>query len=338
MVSFVLPCFNEWEVLESLHARLTAAAEAACDDYEVIAVDDGSEDRTWHRLQQIAEQDRRWKLARFSRNFGHQAAVSAGISFARGNAVIIMDADLQDPPELVPRLLKRWREGYDVVFAVRRRRQGGLYKRSLYSLFYRLLSRLSRVRIPRDAGDFCLLDRRVAAEIDAMPEHNRFLRGLRAWTGFRQIGVEYDRPSRELGSSKYDFPRLVALALDGILSFSAAPLRILSLLGLGMAATTFLAGSYYLGRRMTVADPVPGFATQTLLVLFLGGLQLAAMGLVGEYVGRIYDEVKRRPLWIVREGVGLPPSSNPAEDESPGRARTGDGQRRCAVTEDQVGS
>lgn len=322
MISVVLPCYNEFEVLDELYCRLTAAAESWEEPFEVILVDDGSDEQTWRKVEEIHRGDPRWKVVRFARNFGHQTAVSAGIHHTAGEAVIILDADLQDPPEELHRFIAKWREGYDVVYAVRRKRKENVLKRLCYGLFYRLLARMSDTPIPVDSGDFCLIDRRVADLLIVMPEQNRFLRGLRAWVGFRQVGIEYERHARAAGKPKYTFAGLVQLALDGFLSFSSSPLRLAGRLGMLLSSTALAGGAFALGRWMagggeatSGGSPGPG----TLLLVFAGmaflaGMQLVCLGIMGEYVGRIYAEVRGRPLWVVRETRGL---DQPGEAERP---------------------
>ncbi|MCS3679371.1 dolichol-phosphate mannosyltransferase [Salinibacter ruber] len=311
LVSVVIPCFNEEEVLEELYRRLSEAAAEWQEALEVILVDDGSTDATWEKMEEIHQQDERWRIVRFSRNFGHQTAVSAGLQYATGDAVIVMDADLQDPPEELHRFIAKWREGYEVAYAIRKERKESVFKRAAYKGFYRLLSSLSRHDIPLDSGDFCLMDRTVVDLINQMPEKNRFVRGLRAWAGFRQTGVEYERHERAQGEPKYTFSKLMKLAIDGIFSFSAAPLRLATFFGLLVSAVAFLGIGFTVAQRL-FSDwfaqfglaPVPGYATMVISVLFIGGVQLVCIGLVGEYVGRIYDETKRRPAWIVQEEKG----------------------------------
>lgn len=313
MISIVVPCYNEKEVLDELYQRLSAAAESWGEPFEVIVVDDGSEEDTWQRIEAIHQRDPRWKAVRFSRNFGHQTAVSAGIARAAGQAVIVMDADLQDPPEELHRFLAGWREGYDVVYGLRRNRKEGPLKRLCYHLFYRILAGSASQPIPTDSGDFCLMDRKVVDLLNAMPERNRFVRGLRAWVGFRQMGVEYARDARRGGEPKYTLAKLVRLAIDGLFSFSTVPLRLATYLGLAVSTIAFLGAVFTLVQRLfhdwfarIGLEPVPGFATIVIAILFLGGVQLICLGIMGEYIGRIYDEVKGRPSWIVRQTLGLP--------------------------------
>ncbi|PSQ96397.1 MAG: glycosyltransferase [Bacteroidetes bacterium SW_9_63_38] len=311
LVSVVIPCFNEAEVLEELYQRLSQAAEGWAEALEVVLVDDGSTDATWQKMRALHQRDHRWRIVRFSRNFGHQTAVSAGLQYATGDAVIVMDADLQDPPEELHRFISKWHEGYEVAYAIRKQRKESLLKRVAYKGFYRLLSKLSSHDIPLDSGDFCLMDRTVVDLINQMPEKNRFVRGLRAWAGFRQTGVEYERQERTGGEPKYTFPKLMKLAIDGIFSFSATPLRLATFLGLLVSAVAFLGIGFTLAQRLFPdwfaqfgLSPVPGYATIVVSILFIGGVQLVCIGLVGEYVGRIYDETKRRPAWIVQAERG----------------------------------
>ena len=312
MISVVVPCYNEKEVLGRLYERLTAAAEAWQEPFEVILVDDGSDEATWDQICEIHRRDPRWKAVRFSRNFGHQTAVSAGIARTGGQAVIVMDADLQDPPEELHRFLAKWREGCEVVYGVRRKRKEGFVKRLCYRLFYRVLAGISDPPIPVDSGDFCLMDRKVVELLKSMPERNRFVRGLRAWVGFRQVGVEYQREARGAGKPQYTFRKLVKLAVDGIFSFSTWPLRLATRLGLLVSTIAFLGAMFTFVQKVFAdwfakigLEPVPGFPTTVIAILFLGGVQLICLGIIGEYIGRIYDEVKRRPSWIVRETLGL---------------------------------
>jgi polyisoprenyl-phosphate glycosyltransferase len=318
-ISVIVPCFNEEAVLPKLFAQLGSAAATWNADYEIICVDDGSRDRTWELLKSQNQKDSCWRCLSFARNFGHQTAVSAGLFYATGDAMVIIDADLQDPPAEISKLLDKWREGYDVVYAVRQKRKETGWKRFCYWLFYRLLARLIAFEIPLDSGDFCLLSRRVVDVLNAMPERNRFVRGLRAWAGFRQIGVTYERAARQAGEPKYNLPKLIKLATDGLFSFSAVPLRLATYLGLWVSGFAFLGIIFTLVQRVFAEQfariglaPAPGFATIVISVLFLGGVQLICLGILGEYIGRIYDEVKGRPLWILNDCAGIAPATPPA--------------------------
>jgi len=313
-ISVIVPCFNEEAVLPQLFARLGPVAATWNADYEIICLDDGSSDRTWELLKAQNAKDPRWRCLSFARNFGHQAAVSAGLHFAGGDAVVIMDADLQDPPEEISRLLEKWREGFEVVFATRKKRRDPLVKKILAWGFYRLLEKMTPLPMARDAGDFCLLDRKVVAVMNALPERSRYLRGLRTWCGFRQTSVEFDRADRAAGVPQYTFKKSFKLAMDGLFSFSAAPLRLATYLGLWVSGFAFLGVVFTLAQKLFADQfakiglaPGAGFPTIVISVLFLGGVQLICLGILGEYVGRIYDEVKGRPLWVLRDSAGIMP-------------------------------
>ena len=316
-ISIVVPCFNEEAVLPSLFERLGSVIAKLGMDHEIICVDDGSCDRTWEILKSQQAKNPCWRSLSFARNFGHQIAVSAGLHFAGGDVIVVIDADLQDPPEEIPRLLAKWQEGFDVVYAVRQKRKEGWLKRLCYWMFYRLLARLVAFDIPLDSGDFCLMSRRVVDAINSMPERNRFVRGLRAWSGFRQIGLPYERATRAAGEPKYNLRRLFKLATDGLLSFSALPLRLATHIGLWISGLAFL-GVVFTFFQKLFADqfsriglaPQPGFPTIVISVLFLGGVQLICLGIIGEYISRIYDEVKGRPLWIIRDSAGIIPEKS----------------------------
>lgn len=307
-ISVVIPCFCEVEVLPELYHRLTAVAACWSRECEMIVVDDGSTDATWDTLLQYHAKDPRWKPVRLSRNFGHQIAVWTGLSYAGGDVVAVMDADLQDAPEELPRFCEKWHEGYDVVYGVRRNRKEGIAKRAAYRLFYRVMAWLADIDIPLDAGDFCIMDRRVVAAMLQSREMQPYVRGIRSWVGFRQVGLEYERQARAAGDVKYTFRKLMGLALDGIFSFSIRPLRIATWLGIGVSTVAFLGAIFTLVQRVFAKQfeevglaPVPGFATIVISVVFLGGVQLICLGILGEYVGRIYENVKGRPQSIVRE-------------------------------------
>jgi dolichol-phosphate mannosyltransferase len=305
-LSVVIPVYNEEALLHELHRRLKGALEPLGLRYEVILVNDGSRDATPAIIAELCAADPSFRAIHFSRNFGHQAAVTAGLDHAGGAAVLVMDADLQDPPELVGEMLARLREGWHVVYGVRRKRKEGPAKRLAYWAYYRLLRTVTNVEIPLDAGDFALLDRRVVLALRALPERNRFVRGIRSWVGFRQTGLEYERDARYAGEVKYTFTKLVKLALDGIVSFSYAPLRVAVYLGLAFAAASFLIAAFFLLYKLAVGVDVPGWTSLVITVLFMGGLQLLTMGVMGEYVSRIYDEVKQRPVYVVAELANFP--------------------------------
>lgn len=319
-LGIVIPCFNEQEVLPRLRQRLRESLERLGVSWELVFVDDGSTDRTWEILAGMHREDPRVKVIGLSRNFGHQTAISAGLAYARGDAVAILDADLQDPPELLGRCLEQWRNGYQVVYAIRRKRKEGWLKRTAYQGFYRLWRAVAEIDVPRDAGDFCLLDRRVVEVLRQMPERNIFLRGMRAWTGFTQIGVEYERAARAAGETKYPLRKLLRLALDGLFAFSTVPLRLAAWLGLLVVLLCFAGGGFVLLWRVLgfefmghTARDIPGWAGGTVAMLFLGGVQLLILGVMGEYLARIYTEVKLRPRWVVRTTLGAPPGAGTAE-------------------------
>jgi polyisoprenyl-phosphate glycosyltransferase len=302
-LSIVIPILNEEPLVAELHARVTAAM-APLGPYELVVVDDGSTDGTWSRLVELAAVDPHLRLVRLSRNFGHQIALTAGLEAARGDAVVTIDGDLQDPPEVIPDMVARWQEGYDVVYGVREEREGETrYKLWTARLFYRLIGRLSPVEIPAEAGDFRLLSRRAADALRAMPERARFLRGMTSWIGFPQIGVPYMREARTAGRTKYPTRKMIKFAFDAITSFSSAPLRVVS--GIGFALVGFCAVylGYTLYKRFFTDDTVEGWTSVIVVLLLIGGAQLIGLGVIGQYVGRIYDEAKGRPLYVVSEVV-----------------------------------
>jgi dolichol-phosphate mannosyltransferase len=305
-ISVVVPCFNEEGTLRETHQRITRAIAPACGALEIIYVDDGSRDATPELLRALQADDPQVRVVYLSRNFGHQFAVTAGLAHARGDAAVIMDADLQDPPEVVPEMIRVWQEGYDVVYGVRTDREGETrFKLFTARLFYRLIRRMSDTEIPLDTGDFRLLDRKVVDAVVAMPERDRFLRGMVSWTGFRQTGVPYRRAARFAGETKYPLPKMVRFALDGMLSFSIKPLRLSTLMGFASAGLAVLAILYALGMRIFTQRWVAGWTALIIAILFLGGAQLISLGIIGEYVGRLYGEAKRRPLYLVRETLGM---------------------------------
>ena len=288
-------------------------------DAEVLFIDDCSFDRSHEVLLELQRRDGRCKVIRLARNFGHQVAITAGLDFALGDAVIVMDADLQDPPELVPELIARWREGYEVVYAVREERAGEAWlKRKTAAWFYRVLRRLASVNMPVDAGDFRLVDRQALDAFRSLRERGRYVRGMFSWVGFRQTGVPYRRPERFAGEPKYSFRKSLRLAVDGIVSFSNAPLRLALVWGFVFSALSFVVGIAAIVAKLAGAFVVPGWASIVVVVSFLGGIQLTLMGMMGLYIGRIYEEVKARPLYIVREAHGLGSGhALPTEAEQP---------------------
>ncbi len=302
-ISVVIPLFNEQENIPALYSRLTTVLGQSEPNYELVFVDDGSKDNSTRLLREICTRDDRVILLELARNFGHQVAVSAGLDYSRGEGVIVMDADLQDPPEVLPQFISKWREGHDVVYAIREHRKEHWFKCGAYSLFYRLLQRIANINIPLDSGDFCIMDRRVVNLLVSMPERNRFVRGIRSWVGLNQVGLAYERQSRHAGKPKYTFNRLIYLALDGLVSFSFVPLRMIAVIGLGVSVISILLAVAYTFQKLTHGLYPPGFATTIVAILFLAGVQLITIGVIGEYVGRIFEEVKRRPLYIVRRVV-----------------------------------
>jgi len=306
LVSFVVPCFNEEEVVGETHRRLAAVADAARDyRFEFLFVNDGSRDRTLELLRGLAAIDARVRVLAFSRNFGHQLALTAGIDEARGDAVVLLDADLQDPPEVVPQMLAAWREGWQVVYGVRARREGERrFKLVTAHLFYRLLNFLSDTPIPLDAGDFRLLDRVVVDALKTMPERDRFMRGMVSWIGYRQLALPYRRAARFAGETKYPLRKMFRFAGDGIISFSVRPLRLAMNVGLLCALLACAGIVWAFAVRLATHNWVPGWTATIMAVLFLGGVQLVCIGILGEYLGRIYMQVKGRPLYIVGQRFG----------------------------------
>jgi glycosyltransferase involved in cell wall biosynthesis len=298
LISVIVPLFNEEENLPELYRRLVNVFESAHPDFELVFVDDGSRDRTALLLGQLHAEDSRVIVVSLSRNFGHQAAITAGMDHAQGDAVIVMDGDLQDPPEVLPLFVSAWRAGHDVVYAVRTQRKEGLLKRICYAAFYRVYRAVSELDVPLDSGDFCLLDRRVVDILKALPERNRFVRGLRTYVGFQQVGVEYERAARQAGQPKYTFRALCRLALDGIINFSNVPLSLVSIAGAMCVGGSLLAGAATLIHG-ALDGAVPGWWFATLAVFFCTGLQLCGMGILAEYVRRIFLETKARPPYIV---------------------------------------
>ncbi len=304
-ISVVLPVYNEETNIATLHERLTSVLTATGLDYELIFVDDGSRDTSAAMLRDITTSDQRVLVVELARNFGHQMALSAGLEYTRGQGVIVMDSDLQDPPEVLPMFIARWQEGYDVVYAIREHRKEHFLKRSAYSLFYRILQWVSQIDIPLDSGDFCIMDRRVVDLLVNMPERNRFVRGIRSWVGFEQTGLAYERHARFAGKPKYNFRRLMNLALDGIISFSYAPLRAITFAGFLVSLVSIALALVYAFQRVAFGLNPPGFPTLIVAIFFLSGIQLITLGVMGEYVGRIFEEVKHRPLYTVRRVTGI---------------------------------
>jgi len=300
LLSVVVPCFNEEEVIAVTHEKLTATLSGIGLDYEIIYVDDGSRDRTYDILKGIYNQDGHVQVVKFSRNFGHQVAITAGADHALGDAVVFIDADLQDPPEVIPRMIEEWRKGFDVVYGKRKSREGETaFKLVTAKCFYRTINRLAEIDIPLDAGDFRLMDRRAVDALKALPERDRFVRGLVTWIGFRQTPLEYERRQRYAGSTKYPLKKMIRFAMDGILSFSLVPLKLATTAGFLASGLALVGIIYAIALRLFTDIWVSGWTTLLIAVLFLGGVQLICLGIIGEYVGRNYFESKKRPLYLL---------------------------------------
>lgn len=300
--SIIAPIFNERENLSELHRRVSEVMESMGEPWELILVDDGSTDGSTDMIRELAKKDQRIRPIIFARNFGHQIAITAGWDYARGDAVVIIDADLQDPPELIVEMAKKWSEGYEVVYAVRTEREGeSWFKLWTASVFYRLIYRITDVKIPLDTGDFRLMDRKVVNVLKQMREKHRFPRGMSAWVGFKQIGIEYKRAARKAGETKYPFRKMFRLALNAVTGFSYFPLQVATFFGFVSAGIAILAMPVVIYLRASGSQAFFGQATTLLAVLFLGGVQLICLGILGEYIGRLYDEAKDRPLYIVRD-------------------------------------
>jgi glycosyltransferase involved in cell wall biosynthesis len=305
--SFIIPVYNEEATLKELYHRISNVMDQMDGPVELILVNDGSRDRSLTLMRDLHTKDPRVCYLSFARNFGHQIAVTAGLNFARGQAVVILDADLQDPPELIPDMVQKWRQGYEVIYAQRtQRHREGWFKRLTAYVFYRLLQKLADVDIPTDTGDFCLMDRRIVDILNMMPERNRYLRGLRSWIGFRQTAILFEREPRFAGEVKYTFRKSFGLAINGLLSFSKVPLRLSTYLGLFAAAVAILMAILVVYWRVFfLTSPLTGYAAIAIAIFFLGAVQLFSIGILGEYVGRIYEEVKNRPLYTLSEVAGF---------------------------------
>lgn len=306
VLSVVVPCYNEEPNLDYLFERLTSVLDPLNLKYEIVCVNDGSRDYTLKYLIDYHKKNPAIKVVNFSRNFGKEIALTAGIDYATGQAVIPIDADLQDPPELIGQLVDKWREGYDVVYATRRSRQGESWlKKMTANAFYRVIQKMTPVTIPQDTGDFRLMDRKVVEALKQLPEMHRFMKGLFAWVGFKQIAIEYDRLPRYKGQTKWNYWKLWNFALEGITSFSSVPLKVWSYLGLILSILAFMYGTFLIIRTLILGIDVPGYASLMVVTLFIGGVQLVTLGIIGEYLSRVHDEVKRRPLYLVRESYGF---------------------------------
>jgi len=321
MISIVVPCLNEQEVLRETNRRLLAVLEQLPLKFEILYVDDGSSDATPDILREFQALDERIRVVRFSRNFGHQLAITAGLEHASGDAVAILDADLQDPPEVLADFVAKWMDGFDVVYGVRAEREGETaFKRGTAKLFYRLMGKLSDTEIPADTGDFRLMSRQVVDALLAMPERDRFVRGMVSWLGFSQAAIPYRREARAAGATKFSLFKMMRFATDGVVSFSTLPLRLATWVGFAASGIAILGILItVIERLLGVEGLVKGWASLLVAILFLGGVQLICMGIIGEYVGRIYGESKRRPLYVVRERMGF--QARCAATEMTGRAR-----------------
>ena len=315
LLSIVVPMYNEAEAVDLFFARLVPVLTAITEDYEIVCVDDGSTDLTLASLTKHHIRDTRIKVVSLSRNFGKDTALSAGLDYARGEAVVPIDADLQDPPELIAEMMVKWREGYEVVYARRAKRDSdNAHKRMTANLFYRIHNWMADVRIPDNTGDFRLMDRRVVEAVKHLPEKTRFMKGLFAWVGFKQTGVEYSREPRAAGTTKWRYWKLWNFAIDGITGSSTLPLRVWTYLGAAIGAASFAFALWLVAYTVLYGNAVPGYASLMAAVLFLGAINTVATGILGEYVGRIYSEVRNRPLYLVREMQGI--TSNSGRNES----------------------
>lgn len=305
-LSVVIPVYNSADIFPELYRRLKTVLEKTLQSFEIIAVLDGCKDSSFSVISALAGADRRIKLIEFSRNFGHQAAITAGLQHAQGDLVAILDDDLEDPPEVLPELFNKINEGFDVVYGIRKKRKRSFLFRMMSNVFYRISARLFDIPVPYDAGDFCVMTKRVLKVLLSMPENNRYLRGMRAWAGFQQAGIEYERGERYTGSSGYTLKKYLSLAFDGIFSFSFRPLKYVMLSGIFISFLSFAYAAWIIFLKITDRLPdVPGWTFLAVAVLFLSGVQLIGMGIIGEYIARIYDEVKHRPSYVVKRKVGF---------------------------------
>jgi len=303
--SIVAPVYNEEETIREFYKRLISVMDSIKESYEIIFVNDGSKDRSLEIMKEFHSQDKRVKIIDFSRNFGHQIAITAGMDYALGNTVVIIDADLQDPPEVIPRFIEKWKEGFEVVYGIRESREGeGVFKKLTAKIFYRILQRIIDIKIPLDAGDFRLIDRKVVDSLKEIRERSRFVRGLTSWVGFKQGGILYKREKRFAGHTKYSLKKMLKLAVDAAFSFSNFPLRIAGYFGFLIAGLSFLYLIYVIILKLFTNILISGWTSLIVAVLFLGGVQLICLGIIGEYIGRIGEEVKHRPLYIIKEVIG----------------------------------
>jgi len=315
VLSVIVPVYNEEEVIAESYARLTKAVSDIGEPYELIFINDGSCDKTPLMLADLCVRDANVRFINFSRNFGHQPAITAGMDYAQGDAIVVIDADLQDPPEVIGDMMKKWREGYDVVYGKRLKREGETaFKKMTAKMYYRLLKGMTSVDIPVDTGDFRLIDRKVCDAMKSLGERNRYVRGLVSWVGFKQTAVEYVREKRFAGETKYPLRKMIKLAMDGIMSFSYKPLKFAAAIGVAMSVCSFVYLLVILIQKLFTDTTVTGWASTTAILVFTQGIVLMMLGIIGEYIGRIFDEIKGRPIYIVRETVGFPQGG--AERES----------------------
>lgn len=305
--SLILPVYNEEENIRILYERISLVMKKLHESYEMVFINDGSHDTTLQILNKLNQNDKKVKIISFSRNFGHQAAVSAGLFYSSGDQVAILDADLQDPPEILSEFFSKLDEGYDIVYAIRKNRKEPIFLKLAYLIFYRVFKTMANIEVPLDSGDFCVMTKKVVKQINQLPEHNRFIRGLRSWTGYKQTGISYTRNKRHAGTSKYSITKLFKLAFDGFISFSYIPLQFMFFMGITSMIISILGSilAIYFKYFTTAYKHVPGFATTIILIMFIGGLQLFSIGLIGEYIRRIYDEVRGRPNYIIESTTGF---------------------------------
>jgi len=305
-ISIVIPVYNSEHIQKELYTRLVKVLSECNNNYEIIFINDGSQDNSIENLKQLCLKDKNVKLIDFSRNFGHQSAITAGFEKASGDIIAVIDDDLQDPPEILPTFIDKLNEGYDVVYGIRKKRKENFLRRSFFYIFYRILGLLSRHDIPFDTGDFCVMNRKVLDNLNRFQETNKFIRGIRSWIGFRQTGIEYERDARYAGSSQYTLKKYFKFALDAILSFSYLPLRLSTLFGFLVAGVSFFYGLYIIIKKFQgLIEHVPGFTTLFVSTAFIGGVLLICLGIIGEYVARIYDEIKKRPQYIIKYEKGF---------------------------------
>lgn len=304
--SVIVPLYNEEAVVQDSYERIREVMDTTGEPYEIIFVNDGSKDSTYQKVREILKNDKNVKLISFSRNFGHQSAITAGMDYCTGQAVIVIDADLQDPPEVMLKMIEKWKEGYEVVYGKRIKRKGEtLFKKATAKIFYRILSKTTDVEIPIDTGDFRLIDRKVCDALKTMPERNRYVRGLISWLGFRQTGVEFVREKRLAGETKYSMKKMFKLAWDGITAFSNAPLKLATYIGVSISAVSFLYLLVVICQKLFTDTTVQGWASLVAISLFFNGVILIVLGIIGEYIRRIYDEAKGRPIYIISEKIGF---------------------------------